>query len=273
LEGICRALPSRRGDVLVPYAKIAIEMRGAVGLIRLNDPATLNAVSVPMIKELNSAIDALAGSARAILLTGTGRAFCSGANLGEDAEYSDFGLSLEQHVNPLMTRLRNLPVPWISAVRGAAAGFGCSLALAADLVLASDTAYFLQAFARMALVPDGGSSYLLARTIGRARAMEMMLLGDRVPAAQALDWGLINRLVPDSDLDTAAFDLAERLAKGPTKTLGMIRKLAWTAIDADWPTALQTEREMQKIAGQSSDCRRAIAAFLEKRPAHFTGEA
>jgi len=256
----------------VPYAKIAIEIRGTVGLIRLNDPATLNAVSVAMIEELNHAIDELAGSTRAILLTGTGRSFCSGANLSGDPPYADFGLSLEQHINPLMTRLRNLPVPWISAVRGAAAGFGCSLALAADLVVASDTAYFLQAFARMALVPDGGASYLLARTIGRARAMEMMLLGDRVPAAKALDWGLISRMVPDTDLDTAAFELAERLAKGPTKTLGMIRKLAWTAIDADWFTALQSEREQQKIAGQSADCREAVTAFLEKRAVNFIGK-
>ena len=254
------------------YAKIAIEMRDAVGVIRLNDPATLNAVSAVMAEELNSAVDELAVQARAILLTGTGRAFSSGANLSDDPDFSDFGLGLELYVNPLMTRLRNLPIPWISAVRGAAAGFGCSLALAADLVVASDTAFFLQAFARMALMPDGGSSYLLARTIGRARAMEMMLLGDRVPAAKALDWGLISRVVPDADLDTAAFDLAERLAKGPTKTLGMIRKLAWTAIDADWPTALQSERASQKIAGQSADCREAVTAFLEKRPAVFVGK-
>jgi len=256
----------------MPYEKIAIEMRGAVGLIRLNDPATLNAVSVQMVEELSSAIGELSGSARAILLSGTGRAFCSGANLSADPNFSDFGLSLEKYVNPLMTRLRNLPVPWISAVRGAAAGFGCSLALAADLVIASDTAYFLQAFARMALVPDGGSSYLLARTIGRARAMEMMLLGDRVPAAKALEWGLISRVMPDSDLDSAAFELAERLAKGPTKSLGLIRKLAWTAIEADWSTALQNERESQKAAGQSADCKEAVAAFLEKRRPCFTGE-
>jgi 2-(1,2-epoxy-1,2-dihydrophenyl)acetyl-CoA isomerase len=124
----------------------------------------------------------------------------------------------------------------------------------------------------MALVPDGGSSYLLARTVGRARAMEMMLLGDRVPAAKALEWGLISRVVPDSDLDNAAFELAERLAKGPTKSLGLIRKLAWTAIEADWPTALQSERESQKVAGQSADCKEAVSAFFEKRPVCFTGE-
>jgi 2-(1,2-epoxy-1,2-dihydrophenyl)acetyl-CoA isomerase len=172
-----------------------------------------------------------------------------------------------------MTRLRNLPIPWISAVRGAAAGVGCSLALAGDLVVASETAYFLQAFARIGLVPDGGSSYLLTRSIGRARAMEMMMLGDRISAAKALEWGLISRVTPDSDLDTAAYELAARLAKGPTKTLGLIRKLGWTAVEADWPTALKTERELQQIAGQTPDCKEAIAAFREKRPARFTGEA
>jgi 2-(1,2-epoxy-1,2-dihydrophenyl)acetyl-CoA isomerase len=257
----------------VPYAKIATERRGDVGVIRLNDPATLNAVSVQMIEELTSAIDAFETTARAILIIGTGRAFSSGANLGEDTDHSDFGLSLEQHVNPFMTRLRDLSIPWISAVRGAAAGVGCSLALAADLVVASETAYFLQAFARIALVPDGGSSYLLARTIGRARAMEMMLLGDRVSAAKALDWGLISRVTPDGDLETAALELAERLANGPTKTFGLIRKLGWAAVDADWPTALKTERQLQQIAGRTPDCKEAIAAFREKRAARFTGQA
>jgi 2-(1,2-epoxy-1,2-dihydrophenyl)acetyl-CoA isomerase len=141
------------------------------------------------------------------------------------------------------------------------------------LVVASETAYFLQAFARIALVPDGGSSYLLARTIGRARAMEMMLLGDRVSAAKALDWGLISRVTPDGDLETAALELAERLANGPTKTFGLIRKLGWAAVDADWPTALKTERQLQQIAGRTPDCKEAIAAFREKRAARFTGQA
>lgn len=253
---------------------VEVEMRGAVGVIRLNEPATLNAVYDRMLDEVGAALDQTAG-ARALILTGAGRAFCSGFKLDPamtgDAEF-DWGMILETHVNPLMTRLRDLPVPWVSAVRGAAAGVGCSLALAADLVVASDTAYFLQAFARIGLVPDGGSSHLLARGLSRARAMEMMLLGERVPAAQALDWGLINRLVPDEELDAAAFELAERLARGPTVTLGLIRRLAWRGEDADWTQALQTEREFQKLAGATADRAEGVAAFLEKRTAVFKGE-
>lgn len=257
------------------FEKIQIETRGNVGTIRLNVPASLNAMSVAMLEEFDCAVDMMAASTRAIIVTGVGRAFCSGANLdggmGNPSEMSDFGLVLERYVNPLMTKLRDLPIPWISAVRGAAAGVGCSLALAADLIVASETAYFLQAFARIGLVPDGGSSHLLSRATSRVRAMEMMLLGDKVPAAQALDWGLVNRIVPDDALEDTAFKLANRLAAGPTLTLSLIRRAAWTVLDADWGAGLQMERSLQKIAGQTHDAREGIAAFLEKRPASFTG--
>lgn len=254
------------------FEKLIVERRGDVGIVRMNDPATLNAVSVQSIEEMDAAFDDLAGSARAIILTGEGRGFCSGANLGADvALHEDFGLVLEAHINPFMTKLRNLPVPWISAVRGPAAGVGCALALAADLIVASESAYFLQAFVRIGLVPDGGSSHLLARAIGRARAMEMMLLGEKIPAAQALEWGMINRVTSEDDLEPVAIGLAERLAKGPTKTLGLIRQVGWTAVDADWETALHTERTLQNICGRTRDAREAIAAFQEKRPAVFTG--
>lgn len=254
------------------YEKIILERRGDVGIVRMNDPASLNAVSTRSIDELSAAFDDLANSSRAIVLTGEGRGFCSGANLGPDTELEDdFGLVLETHINPLMTRLRNLPVPWISAVRGPAAGVGCSLALAADLIVASESAYFLQAFVRIGLVPDGGSSHILTRAISRARAMEMMLLGEKIPAAQALDWGMINRLTPEDELEPTALALAERLAKGPTRTLGLIRKVAWTAVDADWEAALWCEREEQNLAGRTHDAREAILAFQEKRPPLFTG--
>jgi 2-(1,2-epoxy-1,2-dihydrophenyl)acetyl-CoA isomerase len=260
------------------FEKIVVDQRGEVGIIRLNDPATLNALSLRMIDELNQALDRFAGSVRAIVLTGAGRGFCSGANLtgglggpAVPGEESDFGLVLETHVNPLMGRLRELTVPWIAAVRGAAAGVGCSLALAADLVVASETAYFLQAFSRIGLVPDGGSSHLLIRTIGRVRAMEMMLLAERVPARQAMEWGLVNRVVPDDALEGSALELAGRLAAGPTRTLGLIRQLAWTAVDTDWPGALRTERELQRIAGRTHDAGEGIEAFVQKRAPRFTG--
>lgn len=254
------------------FEKIIVEHRGDVGIIRMNDPVTLNAVTVQSCEELDAALDELTGSSRAIVLTSEGRGFCSGASLDPNIPLpDDFGLLLETHINPLMTRLRDLPVPWITAVRGPAAGVGCALALAADLIVASEDAYFLQAFVRIGLVPDGGSSHLLMRSIGRPRAMEMMMLGERIPAARALDWGLVSRVVPEQELEPTAIGLAERLASGPTRTLGLIRKVAWTAVDQDWNTVLHVERAEQNFAGRSRDARDAIVAFQEKRPAVFTG--
>jgi 2-(1,2-epoxy-1,2-dihydrophenyl)acetyl-CoA isomerase len=178
---------------------------------------------------------------------------------------------LETHVNPLMSKLRNLPVPWICAVRGAAAGVGASLALAADLIVAGESAYFLQAFTRIGLVPDGGSSHLLVKTIGRVRAMELMLLAERLPAARALEWGLINRVVADAVLEDEAFKLASQLARGPAIALGLARQLAWSAVDEDWETVLKRERGAQCIAGRTRDADEGINAFIEKRTAVFNG--
>jgi len=170
-----------------------------------------------------------------------------------------------------MNKLRGLEIPWITAVRGPAAGVGCALALAGDLIVASETAYFLQAFVRIGIIPDGGSSYLLTRALSRAQAMEMMLLGEKIPAQQALAWGLVNRVVADDALDDAALELATRLAQGPTRAYASIRKLAWSALDSDWDSTLRLERELQKHAGRTEDAAEGIKAFLEKRPAQFLG--
>lgn len=259
------------------YQKILLEKIGDVAVIRLNDPASLNAANLQMLVELGQAVSDSASSARALLLTGVGRAFCAGANLrGDLAAVADDGLPdagavLESHINPLMSRLRSLPIPWISAVRGPAAGVGCSLALAADLVVASESAYFLQPFSHIGLVPDGGSSWLLPRTVGRIRAMEMMLLGERVPAAKALEWGMVNRVVGEDELESAALDLARRLAAGPTSSLAMIRGAAWAAADLNWEQALASERRVQREAGRTADHQEGVAAFFEKRAARFTG--
>ena len=256
---------------------IELEREGDVAVIRLNDPATLNAVTLATIEEIGAALDEITGSARAMVLTGAGRAFCSGANLsggmggGPSDGLPDAGRSLETHINPLMLRLRDLPFPWVSAVKGSAAGVGCSLALAADLVVAGESAFFLQAFARIGLVPDGGSSWLLAKGVGRARTMEMMLLGERIPAAKALEWGMVNRLVPDEQVMPTALDLAKALAAGPTQSLAMIRRMAWSAADASFEDAIATERKNQRDAGRTADHREGVAAFLAKRPARFTG--
>ncbi len=259
------------------YGKIDLERDGEIAIVRLNDPATLNAVTLQTLEELDRALDEISCSARAMVLTGAGRAFCSGANLsgglssGPSDGPHDSGRVLETHINPLMLRLRDLPVPWVSAVKGSAAGVGCSFALAADLVVAGESAFFLQAFARIGLVPDGGSSWLLARAVGRQRAMEMMLLGERIPAQKAFDWGMVNRIRPDEQVLPAALDLAKTLAAGPTKSLAMIRRMAWSASEASFEEAMTTERNNQREAGLTADHREGVAAFLAKRPARFTG--
>ena len=257
--------------------KVQLTWRDTVAILTLNDPASLNAVTIPILEAMDRALDAVEAKARCLIVTGAGRGFCSGANIasemdGEAAspETYDAGLALDTHINPLMTRLRDLAVPWISAVRGPAAGVGASIALAADMVVASETAYFLQAFPRIGLVPDGGSSHLLVKTIGRPRAMELMLLGERLPAATACDWGLVNRVTPDADLETTAFDLASRLATG-AYSLRLIRRLAWLAVDGDWGQSLAAEREQQAIAGRTADHVEGVAAFVAKRPARFVG--
>jgi 2-(1,2-epoxy-1,2-dihydrophenyl)acetyl-CoA isomerase len=260
------------------YQKISVEFDGDVGILRLNDPTRLNAISMQMLEEIDVALDELTRSARALIVIGNGKAFCSGAALdggmGEpdpDLSKRDAGLSLETHINPMMTRLRESPIPWITAVRGATAGFGVALALAGDLVIASETAYFLQAFARVGLVPDGGATHLLVRTVGRVRAMELMLLAERLPAAQALSWGLVNRVVADTELEQEALSIAARLARGPATSLRLIREAAWQAQDADWATVLQGEREWQREAGCTQDFEEGRQAFLGKRTPVFNG--
>jgi 2-(1,2-epoxy-1,2-dihydrophenyl)acetyl-CoA isomerase len=261
------------------YGKIELERDGDVAVIRLNDPAKLNAVTLQTIEEIESALDEISGSARAMILTGAGRSFCSGANLtsgmGGGARPADgptdAGSVLETHINPLMLRLRDVPFPWVSAVKGSAAGVGCSFALAADMVVCGESAFFLQAFARIGLVPDGGSSWLLAKSIGRNRAMEMMLLGERIPAQKAMDWGMVNRIVPDEQVMSTATELAKALGAGPTKSLAMIRRMAWSAADSSFEEAMITERNNQRQAGATKDHREGVAAFLGKRAPKFTG--
>jgi 2-(1,2-epoxy-1,2-dihydrophenyl)acetyl-CoA isomerase len=259
------------------YTKLKVSSEDQVTVITLSDPATMNAAGVDTAEELTHAFQQAtsgASPARAIVLTGEGRGFCSGANLSggmanRGAE-SDAGDALEKVYNPLVTLIRDLPVPLVTAVNGAAAGVGCSLALLGDLIVAAEGAYFLQAFRRIGLVPDGGSTYLLPRLIGRARAMEMALLGERVPAAKALEWGLINRCVPDAELMPTAMGLARELASGPA-SLGLIRQIMNKSLDADWAEQLHLERVSQRTAGRTADFIEGVTAFLQKRPANFTG--
>jgi len=259
--------------------KVAIE--GDVAVLTLNDPATLNAANHGMTRALTAALEHIAYgelAVRAAVLTGEGRAFCSGANLSASGSGSmpsgdgrrDVGETLREVYNPLVNALRDLPCPIVAAVNGPAVGIGCAFALMADLVLAAESAYFQLSFNRIGLVPDGGSTYLLPRLIGKARAMEMALLGERVSARQALEWGLINRCVPDADLGSSALALAKQLAAGPM-SLRLIRRTMWASLDAGWAEQLDVEIDAQREAGYSHDFAEGVTAFREKRPAVFQG--
>lgn len=257
------------------YETILYDRDDDVATIRLNDPATRNALTPDMGRELLHAFDRAEGEARAMLLGGAGAGFCSGASLsaalGDPADPArDAGSHLDSPFHPIVQRMRDAAMPIVTAVRGCAAGIGCSIALAGDLIVAGEGASFFQAFVKIGLVPDGGSSYLLARAIGRPRAMEMMLLGDKLPAATALDWGLVNRVVPDEAVDATALALARTLAAGP-RAIGLIKRVAWAALDAEFATALTNERVTQREAGRTADFVEGITAFREKRTPAFKG--
>ncbi len=260
------------------FEKITFSVSDDVATITFNDPATMNAAGLDTVEELLGALEAAADGARCTILTGVGRGFCSGANLSTGGMSTsagtskfDAGKALDSHYHPLIMAMKEHPHPIITAVNGAAAGVGCSIALMGDIIVAAESAYFLQAFRRIGLVPDGGSTYLLPRLIGRARAMEMALLGDKIPAQKALEWGMINRVVGDNSLMEEANSLAASLAAGPTQALSMIRELFWDSADRTFDAQIHAERVSQRSAGRTSDFKEGVTAFLEKREAKFTG--
>lgn len=257
------------------YAHIKVEHSpAAVATITLNRPDSLNALNAPMLDELRAAVEGLPGSgARCLLLAGAGRGFSSGADLASAGGLpDDIGAALEAHFNPLIEAIFALPLPVVAAVNGPCAGAGCSLALAADIVIAGRSAYFLQAFINIGLIPDAGATWLLPRLAGRARAMEMMMLGERIPAEKAADWGLISRVVDDADLDAEAAALATRLAQGPTVAYGLLRRLARDAEQKSLAEALAAERIAQRDAGRTGDFKAGVIAFIQKQKPSFEGK-
>ncbi len=262
------------------HDRIRLEFHDKVAVLTLNDPSVLNALGYLLKQDMTEALDAVdASDARCLLITGAGRAFCSGANLNDPnrpprdraAELrGEVKSDLEAWYNPTLIRLRNMDIPVVTAINGIAAGAGMSLALCGDIKIAAKSASFLQAFARIGLVQDAGSSYVLPRLIGMARAMELALLAERLPAEKALEWGMINRLVDDAALMPEALALANALANGP-KSLGMIRRMAWASLDNTLEQQLELEVREQKRAGMTEDHAEGVAAFKEKRQANFSG--
>jgi 2-(1,2-epoxy-1,2-dihydrophenyl)acetyl-CoA isomerase len=244
-----------------------------VANIRLNRPEKMNALSAEMRRELIDALARAPEEARAVVLTGNGPGFCAGQDLGDVKSLADVNLDqvLRDEYEPLLRLIYDCPVPTLCAVNGVAAGAGANLALAADIVIAARSASFLQAFARIALIPDAGGTYWLPRLVGHARAMGMCLLAEPVPATTAVEWGLIWEAIEDGALENRTAELARRLASGPTAAYRLIKQALRASPGNTLPVQLELEAELQAEAGQTRDFMEGVMAFLQKRPARYEG--
>ncbi|HJP71787.1 MAG TPA: enoyl-CoA hydratase-related protein [Candidatus Limnocylindria bacterium] len=249
------------------------EQDGGVSLLTLNRPDALNALNAQLRHELLAGINAARkdDATRAVVITGAGRGFCAGADLRGGTAEREFRRVLSAEYNPLIQAIRELPKPVVAAVNGVAAGAGVSLALAADLVIAADDARFVPAFNRIGLVPDSGLARVLVRALGRHRAMEILLGERQLGADEARDLGLVAAVVPSAKLDEAARELAQRLATGPTRAIGLTKRLINAAEDSSLADALGAEAALQDLAGRSEDHAEGVAAFGEKREPRFSG--
>ena len=257
---------------------VNVSVEDGVLTATLNRPEKLNAFNPEMHAGLRAALEQALDDAavRAVLLTGAGRAFCAGQDLSErntapGAAPIDLSVSLGANYNPLVRRMRALPKPIVCAVNGVAAGAGANIALAGDIVLAARSASFVQAFAKLGLIPDSGGTYFLPRLVGTARAMALALLGERLSAEDAERWGLIWKAVDDEDLAGEAADLARSLAAGPTRGYGLLKKAIYASASNGLDAQLDLERDLQREAGFTEDYREGVAAFKEKRAPRFRG--
>jgi 2-(1,2-epoxy-1,2-dihydrophenyl)acetyl-CoA isomerase len=249
-----------------------------IGLLTLNRPRSFNALNRKMVEELlrtlrEASVDP---EIKVLILTGAGRAFCFGADIEEfqramTEPNRDEALDLLSGVQEIIRQLTAMAKPTLAALNGFATGLGLDLCLACDLRIAAERAKLAEAFVSMGLVPDGGGTYLLPRLVGIARAAEMIFLGKPLTAAEALQWGLINRVVPNAELEKAAWEWAEELAKGPTLAIGLAKQALWKNLNQDFPSALRLEAQSQRTCLQSQDHREAVQAYREKRKPRFGG--
>ncbi|MFL1540248.1 2-(1,2-epoxy-1,2-dihydrophenyl)acetyl-CoA isomerase PaaG [Acinetobacter baumannii] len=260
------------------YQNIIAEEKNGVGYLTFNRPKALNSFNVDMHREVAEVINLWTKNpdVRCVVISGEGRGFCAGQDLGDrvvdpNAEAPDLGYSIETYYNPLIKMIVNMPKPVICAVNGVAAGAGANIALACDLVIAAKSANFVQAFCRLGLVPDSAGTWFLPRAVGHARAMGLALLGDKLPAETAKEWGMIWDVVEDAELKTKVTELAERLAKQPTFGLSLIKKAIHQSSNNTFDEQMLLERDLQRIAGRSEDYREGVQAFMNKREPNFKG--
>ena len=260
------------------YQNIIAEEKNGVGYLTFNRPKALNSFNVDMHREVAEVLNLRTKNpdVRCVVISGEGRGFCAGQDLGDrvvdpNAEAPDLGYSIETYYNPLIKTIVNMPKPVICAVNGVAAGAGANIALACDLVIAAKSANFVQAFCRLGLVPDSAGTWFLPRAVGHARAMGLTLLGDKLPAETAKEWGMIWDVVEDTELKTKVTELAERLAKQPTFGLSLIKKAIHQSSNNTFDEQVLLERDLQRIAGRSEDYREGVQAFMNKREPNFKG--
>ena len=260
------------------YQNIIAEEKNGVGYLTFNRPKALNSFNVDMHREVAEVLNLWTKNpdVRCVVISGEGRGFCAGQDLGDrvvdpNAEAPDLGYSIETYYNPLIKTIVNMPKPVICAVNGVAAGAGANIALACDLVIAAKSANFVQAFCRLGLVPDSAGTWFLPRAVGHARAMGLALLGDKLPAETAKEWGMIWDVVEDAELKTKVTELAERLAKQPTFGHSLIKKAIHQSSNNTFDEQMVLERDLQRIAGRSEDYREGVQAFMNKREPNFKG--
>ena len=255
------------------YQTILLRQEGGIATITLNRPEVMNGLNATMRREITAAVTEASAGARVIVLTGAGRGFCSGQDLGDakSLDAADFERVLREEYEPMLNALYDCPVPTIAAVNGPAAGAGANLALAADVVIAAHSAVFVQAFARIGLIPDAGGTYWLPRQVSFARAMGAVLFAEPITAEQAAAWGMIWEAVPDADLAATVQARAIHLAAGPTTAYRLAKQALRRGLDNRIDEQLALEARLQAEAGRSHDFREGVMAFLGKRPPRYQG--